>query len=150
MNLICEPDPIWAKKTADFLLEKDQKSELVTNGKDCQLKIYKNKYNAVIIDIDTENHPGLSVLKFIRLNYPSLKIVLTFKSKERFNEINLSKDDLKKLGVCNYLVKPFTADKLIQSIEGENPFDAWKKVSASPGTKTTAEVSAKDQEFTRI
>jgi len=150
MNLICEPDPIWAKKAADFLLEKGQKSEIVTTGKDCQLKIYKNKYSSVIIDIDTQDHPGLSVLKFIRLNYPGLKIILTFKGQERFKEINLSKEDLKKLGINNYLVKPYNLEKLVSAIEGENPFDAWKKVSASPETKGEKEVSAKDQDFTRI
>lgn len=150
MILISDPEPIWAKKTVTFLNERNLKSEIVSNGKDCQLSVYKNKYSAVILDIDTDNHPGLSVLKYMRLNYPSIKVVLTFKSKERFNEINFTNDELKKIGVSDHLIKPYTLDRLMKSIEGENPFDAWKKVSASSGIKEDEEVTAKDQEFTRI
>jgi len=148
--LISDPDPVWAKKTMAFLSEKNLKSEIVTNGKDCQLSVYKNKYTAVIIDMNTDKYPGLIVLKYLRLNFPEIKVILTFESKERFNEIDLSKEDLKKIGVSEHLVKPYTFEKLVKSLEGENPFDAWKNVSATSGIKEDEEITAKDQEFTRI
>lgn len=150
MVLISDPDLTWAKNTTAFLAERNLKSDIVTNGKDCQLSLYKQKYSTIILDIDTNNHPGLVVLKYLRLNYSGTKVILTFKNKERFREINLSSEDLKKIGVSDHLIKPYTFEKLMKSIEGENPLDAWKKVSANERAKEDEEVYAKDQEFTRI
>lgn len=139
-----------AESLAQGLKASSYEVDIAINGKDCQLKVYKKKYLAVVLDLDIRDHSGLEVLKYLRLNYPSLKVILTFPSKERQNEFFLDKQDLLKLGASDILIMPFTAHELMQSIEGVGQFETWKSLRANSNAKNEVEVEAQDEEFTRI
>ncbi len=148
--LISEPDDNWANKIKSFLEENSYLSDLVLTGKDCQLRVYKNKYLAVILDLDTTNHSGLEVLKYLRLNSPSIKVVLTLKNNKRLEKLGLSKDDLRKLGASDILIKPYSLEMLLESVEGVNQFESWKEIKVSGPQKEEEMIDADDSEFTRI
>ena len=148
--LISETDDRWADEMKSFLLQKSYDVDQSLDGKDCQLKLYKKNYLAVILDIDTHHHSGLEVLKYLRLNTPSVKVILTFQNKKRFEDLELSKDDVKKLGASDILIKPFSLEILLGSVEGSNQFDSWKNVKKSNDVKDEEPVNANDEEFTRI
>ena len=97
--LICEPQEVWAEEMKSFLVTNGFNTDCVHSGRDCQLNVYKNKYLAVILDLDTKNHSALEVLKYLRLNSPSIKVILTVQSKKRLEETGLNSEELTKLGV---------------------------------------------------
>jgi len=148
--LISEPDDRWAEEIKSFLESKSYIAEKSVNGKDCQLKVYKNKYLAVILDIDTANNSGFEVLKYLRLNAPSVNVILTFKNKKRLQDLEITKDDLKKLGASDILIKPYALDALLESIEGASQFESWKEVKSNGPQKAEESIEADDSDFTRI
>lgn len=149
--LLSDPDKDWMKKTKDFLDRHQYDVDISHSGKDCQLNIYKNKYIGIILDIDVKNHSGLEVLKYIRFKAPYVKVILTISNRKRLEELGLTKDELRKLGASDILVKPYSLDALKKSLEGENQFEAWKNVKASIKQHDEEPVSgAHDAEFTRI
>lgn len=148
--LLTGPNEAWIAETKKFLESKFFACETADTGKECQLKIYKGKYYCLVLDLDTEHHSGLEVLSYVRLNAPQIKVMLIIENKERFDSLDLSKDELRALGAGDILIKPFSAEKLIKSIEGENQFEAWKNVKSSGDSKVEEEVNANDDEFTGI
>ena len=75
--LISEPDPKYMNAMADYLLEHKIPHDFAVDGRDVQLKVYRSKYDALVLDIETQNHSALEVLKYLCINKPGLKIILT-------------------------------------------------------------------------
>ncbi len=148
--LISEPDSSWAIELKEYLTKNSFEVDIVYTGKDCQLKVYRNKFLAVIIDIETKNHSALEVLKYLRLNAPSVKVILTVTNRKKLEELELSKDELRKIGASDILIKPYSLESLLESIEGANQFEAWKEVKASGTQRDEEEIEADDDDFTRI
>jgi DNA-binding response OmpR family regulator len=148
--LISEPDENWANEMKLFLQSHSFECDKSIDGKNCQLKVYKQKYLAVVLDLETQNNSAFEVLKYLRLNAPSIKVVLTIKNKARLEEIELNKDDLRKIGASDILIKPFSLEMLLESIEGANQFESWKDIKSTGPQKEEEEIEASDDEFTRI
>lgn len=148
--LVSDQDQDWSNKMVKFLSEKSFDVVICNNGKDCQLNIYKKNFDVLVLDIDTQNHSGLEVLRYMRLNHPRIKVILTFKDKQRFAGLGISLEDLRKLGACDILVRPCSLEAMLKSIEGENQFEDWKKLTDTGQVQEAQEVSAIDEEFTRI
>jgi len=148
--LISEPDHILAKEIKSFFETKSYIAHQATNGKDCQLKTYNNKYLAVILDMDTSYHSGLEVLRYLRLNAPSIKVILTLKNKKRLESLELDKKDLRKLGASDIIIKPYSMEMLLASIEGAYQFESWKKIKSSDSQQNEEEINTDDEDFTRL
>lgn len=145
--LFCGPDITWSQQMKDYLVSHSFESDTCTYGKDCQLFVYREKYESVILDINTENHSCLDVIKYIRLNHPKIKVILTFKDQEQLKDYE---SILKKLGISDYLVHPCSPEKLLRTLERDRQLEEWKKIKASPYQKDEEVVNARDEEFTRI
>lgn len=117
--LISDPFSEVAKKAAECLTKNKYIVDIAENGKDAQIRAYKEKYFAIILDIDTSNYSGIEVLRFLKHSRPDIKIVLTVESKERIEELGLTMRDLTKLGAKSLLIKPYSDDQLLTSIRGE-------------------------------
>lgn len=148
--LISDPD-ITSSDRAKVLFEKHGiKSDITTSGKECQLEIYRGGVDCLILDLDTSNYPGLMVMKYMRLNHPNVRVVMTIKSKNRLKDLGLDSIDLKKLGASTVLVKPISEDLLVKSVKGEQ-YDAWKQIKINDLPAEDEKVTlAKDEEFTRV
>ncbi len=149
--LISDTDTAWSDEMQKFLESKDYEIDRANSGKNCQLKVYKQKFMAIILDVDTKAHSGFEVLKYIRLNAPLVNVILTFADRKRFKELELSKDELRKLGAADILIRPFTMEMLLQSLEGASQLESWKDIrKSSDETHDEEEVVVSDDEFTKI
>jgi len=133
-----------------FFLEKSFKTDDAYNGKDAQLLIYKNKYQVVILDLDIQNHSSFEVLRYIKLNSPDIKIIVTVKDALRITEIGITEFELKKLGASELLTKPFLPEFLLKTIENNYQIESWRDIKSNTDSKEAEEVKAGDEEFTRI
>lgn len=148
-TLISDPDASWASDLRKFFQRKDHQADIASSGKESQLMIYKKDYQIVILDLDIENHSCLEVLRYIRLNAPKIKVILTLKDQERLKKLDVSKDDLKKMGAFDVLTRPYSFEKVLDNFASNSQAASWKNiedvVDAAP-----VEIKASDDEFTRI
>ncbi len=149
--LISEPDQDWKSKISKYLEGENFVLDFVTNGKAAQTSLYRNKkISVVVLDIFTENHSAFEVLKYIRLNAPSAKVILTVESKKTLEQFDLSKDDLTRLGVSDILFKTYSKEQFIKSIDGELQFEFTKGKQENSNDTGPQKIAARDDEFTRI
>lgn len=150
--LISDPDSTWANQVFNKLGQHSMSPQICENGKDCQLKAYKDDVDAVILDLATSQNTALEVLKYLKLNYPRVKIVFTVANHKKLADLGLDKDGLKHLGVSEVLIKPYSLDVLLKSIENDPGLASWK---SAIGTETVSageekEINARDEEFTHV
>ena len=146
--LISDPDDDWAEKVLSFLKKRSLFVEKASDGKDCQLKMYRGKFFAIVLDIETQNHSSIEVLRYIRLSAPAVKVILTAQSS-KLKKIGLGSSDLKRLGASDILIKPYSMKTLRESIEGINQFE--EADDTPPETQhTEQEIVADDSEFTHV
>ena len=151
--LISDPSNEYAQRIRQEMDTKYYEVELAQNGREAQLKCYKSKYHALILDVDTQNHSGMEVLKYFKVHAPLIKIILTVASQKRLDDLRFSKNDFFKMGVSDLLIKPYTTERLLKSITGELQFELYKNFSYTrdkDSTKVGEEMSARDDLFTKI
>jgi len=149
--LVTDPEQSWCNNAIEYLKD-DYEVDRASTGKDAQLLIYKNKYYAIIVDLELTNHTSFEVIKYIKVTHPAAKIILTISSKQILTDFELTQNDLVELGVADIIYKPYSKDIIRRSIEGDRQFTQWQGVKISEGAKPTEElaVSARDEEFSRI
>ncbi|MFC1563581.1 response regulator [candidate division KSB1 bacterium] len=83
----------------------------VHNGNECLKIINEIKYDIILLDLKLPDFDGIELLKYIRDESPdSLVIIITgYPSPE-------SSEEAMKYGAVDYVVKPFTPDELLESV----------------------------------
>jgi putative nucleotidyltransferase with HDIG domain len=150
--LISDPDQKWSAILIEAIKANKLVGEVCNNGKECQLSVYKKNPKAVVLDIETHSHGAFEVLKYLKLNYPLIRIILTFPNNKKFKELELSDKELKAMGIAEYFIKPYTTEKLIKGL-ATNHLEAWKDITSTDRPTNPIEekeVSIRDDEFTRI
>ena len=149
--LISEPDPKYMNAMADYLLEHKIPHDFAVDGRDVQLKVYRSKYDALVLDIETQNHSALEVLKYLCINKPGLKIILTAKSEHRLKRKGLRKDILNRAGIDSAIFKPYEILDLIDSIAGKKNKIDWRSNIKIKETQSEEEdVIDSDDSFTKV
>lgn len=148
--LICDPDETHAQELRQHLEKQNYQVELASDGKDCQLKVYHSRYQTLILSLDTQNHSGLVVLKYMRLNAPSMRVILTAPSKNFLKELELSTEEFKQLGASHIVTKPYTNEKIQSCVEQTNQFEEWKQLAPKSENSEEVLLNAYDDEFTKI
>jgi putative nucleotidyltransferase with HDIG domain len=145
--LLCDPDEEWLASAAKFLTEQLYEVKTVYNGKDAQLALYNDTYFAVVLNIETRNHTGLQVLKFIKTNYTNQNVIMVVSK-----EVDGDREKLIKMGARDVIAKPFEVTDLCQTLEGHQSLGDL--VSNLPkkegGNSEEEEVSGEDANFTKI
>ena len=116
--LVVDPNEEWLQSAATYLKENLYNIKTVTNGKDAQLALYNDKYFAVVINWATKNHSCSQVMKFIKTNHPSQKVVVIVDDRELVDSGAASEDKLKKMGASEVAVKPFEMGEIKVLLEG--------------------------------
>lgn len=96
--------------------EKDPRFQVVrqfTNGRDALAWLKREPADLVILDVYMPVFTGLDLLRALRAQGSTLDVVMVTAAHERE-----TLDALMKLGVTDYLVKPFTAERFQQALEG--------------------------------
>ncbi|MCK5071919.1 MAG: HD domain-containing protein [Bacteriovoracaceae bacterium] len=150
--LVADPDSDSCDRSCSFLVENGYEVSTAMIGKNVQLKAYKNKYFAIVLDWAIRDHSVIEVLKYLKLNSPSTKVIVTISSMKELEKLDIDKNVLARLGACDVLVRPFSKDSLIKSISGELQFNLWKNTSQKKRHlhETGGAIKARDDEFTRL
>lgn len=148
--LIATPSESWGRETSAKLGPNGYQSEVVMNGKDCQVRISKYKYYAVVLDFDISNHSAFEVLKFIKISHPSVKVLLMVKSKDTLDSYSLSPSILRKAGIAEVIIGLPSVEKLKKSLSTLLGLEVWKSVALSNVSAQESAVKAKDSEFMQI
>ena len=150
--LIVDPDDEWLFNAKEFFEGMNYQVTLVNNGKDAQMTLYNGSFFAVILNVDVQNHAGIQVLKFIRSNHPSQKVVMITKVDEEGDlEEQWTPEKLKKSGATEVLVKPFEFADLKETLEGhQSVVDMVSTITRRKELGPEEEVSLGDDEFTSV
>jgi len=109
---ILEDDPTLNETLVDFLDNKNYEVESVLDGYDAEDKLYENRYDLIILDVNVPSLDGFSLLKNIReFGVKTPVVFLTARD---------SIDDVKEgfnFGAEDYIKKPFVLDELFIRIE---------------------------------
>jgi DNA-binding response OmpR family regulator len=110
--LLLEDDELFAFTLIDFLEDDGGfHIEHISDGKEFLNKVYDNRYDIYLLDVNVPNINGLDLLKEIRAsgdNTPAIYLT-SFKDKETLKEGFVN-------GADDFLTKPFDMDELVLRI----------------------------------
>jgi heterodisulfide reductase subunit A len=105
--LIVDDEAIVRESIRDWLTDAGYHVLTAESGEEALSLIKKQSFGVIIVDLRLPGLTGIDVLKKVKLSKPDIKsIVIT-----AFPTM-LTKDEAKKLGAIDYLVKPIFPDKL--------------------------------------
>ena len=149
--LIVDPDEIWLAKAKEFLIAQMYEVVVTGNGRDAQLALYNEKFFAVVINYDVQNHSCTQVLKFIKVNYTNQRVFLLLNNKELIDGSDVTEEKLLKLGVTEMSIKSFEVASLKELLEGHQSLsDLMAGVTKKEGTSDELEVDLTDNSFSKI
>jgi len=149
--LVIDDEPIVLDSCRRILKQEGFDVNGAFNGREGLKKIEEDKYDAVLVDWKLPEIDGMEVLRIIKKNHPEVIVVMItgYPSVE-------SAVKAMKLGVSDYVSKPFTPDELKETIikaiehsrevkkekqEAETPIEAEaKRIIAGEEVKPETEV----------
>jgi DNA-binding NtrC family response regulator len=123
--LVVEDEAIVRDSVREWLVEDGYNVEVAESGEEALEKIAKEEYGVIVLDIKLPDIDGLQVFEHAKELKPETKgvIITAFPSKE-------TQEKAKKLGLMDYLAKPFKVEdleKLISQALGEAEKKVGKK-----------------------
>jgi DNA-binding NtrC family response regulator len=115
--LLVEDEAVLRESVRDWLVEDGYDVECVETGEEALERIKKEEFGVVVLDLRLPDIDGLQVFEHAKELKPETKgvIITAYPSKE-------SREKAKRLGLLDYLAKPFKVDdleKLITQALGE-------------------------------
>jgi DNA-binding NtrC family response regulator len=83
-----------------------------TDGDEAIAEVQNKKFNLILLDIKMNRVDGFEVLKFVKKNYPSIKVIMLTGFADLKNAI-----ESKKLGAEDFVSKPYDLVDLLTTIE---------------------------------
>lgn len=149
--LLVDPDEDWLAQAKKFLMEQTYEAKTVANGRDAQLALYNDKFFAVVMNYNTQNHSCMQVLKFIKTNYPGQMVIIVVNNKDLVDREVVTEDKIIKLGGAGILVRPFEMNDLREALEGHQSLsDLLTNIPKKEGMSEELEVTLTDDKFTSI
>ena len=151
--LLVDKDEDWLSMAKSYFEGFFYRTTLVNNGRDAQMALYREaKFFAAIINTRIEGYPSTQVLRFIKANHPTLKVLMITKIDEMESlEDQLTPEKLKKMGATEVVTVPFEMDSLKEILEGHQSFgDMVSSISRREGVGKEEEVNLGDDQFTSV
>lgn len=149
--LLVDPDESWLAEAKRFLIAQMYEVSVVSNGREAQLSLYNDKFFAVIMNYNVQNHSCIQVLKFIKSSYTNQRVIVILEDKELVDSGVVTEEKLRKLGVAEMAVKPFGINYLKELLEGHQSLgDLMANVPKKSGMSEELEVSMTDDNFCSI
>lgn len=109
--LIVDDEEVTCDLVGEELTEAGYVCEVALNADEALAKLRTNNFDLALLDIKLPGMSGMDLLKMIGEFYQTIKIIMM----TGVNDLNIAVEAM-KLGASDYIVKPFTLDKLIASI----------------------------------
>lgn len=149
--LLVDSDENWLSEAKKFLLAQMYEVTAVGNGRDAQLALYNDKFFAVLMNYDIQNHSCSQVLKFIKTSYTGQRVIIIINDKALLDTGEVSEEKFQKLGVAEIAVKPFEIPYLKELLEGHQSLgDLLAGVTKKEGASEETEVQMSDENFSCI
>jgi len=112
-HILLVDDDDGIRKVLSLLLT-DEGYEVSTacDGQEAIDLLGKNTYNLVLLDIIMPNVSGFGVLKYIKENIPSTKVIML----TAYSELKLAMET-KQMGAADFIAKPFMRQDLLNTIK---------------------------------
>ncbi len=105
----------------------------------------------ILLSLDIKDHNALQVLKYIKTQSPSLKVILTMKNEDQLPRLGLDPELLSKQGVTERFVHPIEIKDLIEGIESYQDYGSIiSKAPSKKGASDEEEVNEEDDKFTSV
>lgn len=149
--LLADPDESWLTKAKKFFVEQMYEVTTVVNGRDAQLALYNDKFFAVILNYEIQNHSYSQVLKFIKTNYTNQRVLIIVNDKALVESEVVTEEKLIKLGAMEMVVHPFELPHLKARLEGHQSLsDLMSSITKRTTVSDETEVTIEDNEFSKI
>lgn len=123
--LIVEDEAVVRESVRDWLIEDGYDVDVAANGEEALKKIEKEEFGVIVLDLKLPGIDGLQVFEHAKELKPKTKgvIITAYPSKE-------TQEKAKRLGLLDYLAKPFKVEDLEKTIGG-----ALAEAEEEPGKK---------------
>lgn len=149
--LLVDPDETWLAGAKKYFVEQMYEVTVVGNGRDAQLALYNDKFFAVMLNFEIQNHSCSQVLKFIKTNYTNQRVIVVVNEQEMVDCGMVTEEKLIKLGAMEMIVRPFELPQLKDRLEGHQSLgDLMSSITKREGISEEAEVTESDNDFSRI
>ena len=109
--LAVDDDDALLKLLSKELLREGYLVAMASDGDKAIEQLQKMKYDLVILDIKMPRVNGLEVLKFIKTNYASTKVIMLTAYADVRNAV-----ESKRLGAEDFMEKPYDLGELLSTI----------------------------------
>jgi DNA-binding response OmpR family regulator len=110
--LIADDDEVLANLLSSHLREKGYSVDSAYAGNQAIDMVKGTRFDLVILDVKMPDVNGFDVLKFIKGNFPSVKVIMLTAYADMINAIKA-----KRLGADDFIGKPYDLDEIYQTID---------------------------------
>jgi len=110
--LVVDDEQIVCNSCKKILSQQGHKVQIASSGREALKKVEEDKYDVVIADWKMPEIDGMEVLRIVKKNHPDIILIMItgYPSVE-------SAVKAMRLGVSNYVPKPFEPDQLTQALK---------------------------------
>lgn len=99
---------VLARRTVSFGFD----VTISSDGEDAVAKLQEDgDFKVVLTDIKMPRMDGIELVKYIRQNYPEIKVIVMTGFRDEYSE-----EDVLKAGAVDYIEKPFLKDELQEKL----------------------------------
>lgn len=149
--LIVDPENKYASACKVLLQNNSFECQVVISGKEAQVLCAQNKFFAILISTEIQNFGISQVLKFVKSNQSSNKIISYCSNAKNFTEMGLDKEKILKLGASDFIDHQPTPEEVKDILEGGQSInDLVKALPKREGQLAEQEVQGEDSKFSPI
>jgi CheY-like chemotaxis protein len=112
--LIIDDDPVFLSNLAQLLEFEDFRVIASVNGHDAIASLQVRSVDLILCDMLMQPMNGFEILQAIHQNLKTAQVPFVFITGVQWNSA-----DVDVTGVADYLIKPFTTDKLLEVIRSQ-------------------------------
>lgn len=113
--MIVDDEPALLTLVSELLTSNGYSVVTCMNGKECLKKLGTSKPELILMDMMMPGMTGRETVEQIRKNPKTKSLKIIFVTVARFSDIG--RTELKKLGVLDYITKPFDNDELLKKVK---------------------------------
>lgn len=110
--LVVDDEQIVCNSCKKILSQQGHNVKMALNGREALKKVEEDKYDVVIADWKMPDIDGMEVLRIVKKNHPEIILIMITGYPSVASAVKAM-----RLGVSNYVPKPFTPDALTQALK---------------------------------